>query len=129
MKKVLSLVCLLAIAASCLFVLASCGATPNADPKAARENLAAEGYQIVDLKESFGSVLTGCKDTFLAIDPTNQNVNAEFYYFSNEEHAQSGLDVLKRLAEKKGINADLQILGKIVYSGASNIIDATNSAN
>ena len=128
MKKVLSLVCLLAIVASCLLVFASCGATPNVDPKSAIANLKAQGYQIVDLNPSFGSVLTGCKEAFLAMDPTNQNVNAEFYYFSNEEHAQSGLDVLKRLAESKGINADLQILGEIVYSGASNIIDATNSA-
>ena len=128
MKRVLSLVCMLAIVASCLFVFASCGgATPNADSKAAITNLAANGYSVQELS-GIDKMFTGCTAAFIATNVNDVTEIAEFYYFSNEEHAQKGAEALKADAETMGVNVDFCISGKVVYNGSSSVVNATNPA-
>ena len=124
MKKVLSLVCLLAIVASCLFVFASCGATPNADANAAKEKLEANGYTVRDITTGAATMFTGCKAAFIATNKNDSADIAEFYYFSNEEHAQAGFETIEALAE--GSNASVSISGCVVFAGSSDAIKATN---
>lgn len=117
MKKVLSLVCLLAVVASCLFVFASCGGgTPNTDGKKALENLKANNYiiqnetinengegRIVAISEDF-------EDTITVV------------YCATEEQAQAAYD---QLAKTDNGEAEIGKEGKMVWVATSGAISAT----
>ena len=118
MKKVLSLVCLLAIVASCLFVFASCGGgTPNADGKQALKNLEAAGYRITVSSindDGVGRISAISEDLEDAI---------QIYYAATEADAQSAYDSLA--AQENGEDVEIGISGKMVWAGTSGAISAT----
>lgn len=116
MKKVLSLICVLALAVSCLFALTSCfGATPNADPEAAKASLESAGYTVYLI----GDKLTATKgEDAITID-----------YCATEEAAQAiydGYVAMEELAKELGedMGGDYGISGKMVWVGTSDAISA-----
>ena len=118
MKKVLSLVCLLAIVATCLFVLASCGGgTPNLDGKQAMDNLKANGYTIMS-----GSINDEGVGQFYAISDDLEDA-IQIYYAATEADAQAAYDRL--MAGENEDNIETGISGKVVWAGTSGAISAT----
>ncbi len=123
MKKVLSLVCLLAIVASCLFVFASCGgATPNSDPAKAEEALKAAGYTCVD--GTMGATfLVGAEaakkleKAITAYKGDGMTDTVSIYYFADEESAQLAYDNIDAIASDAGSDDVYGVSGKMVWAG------------
>lgn len=124
MKKVLSIVCLLAIVASCLFVFASCGggATPNADMEAAKAALEAAGYTVTISNKTLNAFKTGSSD------------NVQITYCTNESEAQAKYDQLKASYDAQKALADEMdadftgeygISGTVVWGGTPDAIEAS----
>ena len=116
MKKIISLICVLALALSCLFVLASCGATPNSDPEAAKASLEAEGYTVI----KSGNTLTATKGTD----------GAMIQYCDSEDNAKAAYDAYQEIiktAEEAGQDTstvETGYSGKVFWYGTSAAIKA-----
>ena len=135
MKKVLSLVCLLAVVASCLFVFASCGggATPNSDPAKAKAALDAAGYTCQDgyavtvgAAMSIGTEAAKKLENAVAAYKGSARTDAvSIYYFADEESAQLAYDYIDELAsELDDYEGVYGISGKMVWAGAETAIKA-----
>ena len=122
MKKVLSLVCLLAIVASCLFVFASCGgATPNSDIAKAEEALKAAGYTV----NKAGNRLTANKDQDrVVIDYCDTEAAAQAIY----DGYKAAEDAQKQLADAMGVDYESEgaygMSGTMVWVGTDAAIKA-----
>ena len=122
MKKVLSLICLLALVATCLVAFASCGA-PNEDPAEAAKALEDAGYQVANLT----------KDGVGAVSAVKGEDKVTIQYFATEEEAEKAyeafeaeLEALEKAAEELGeeVNLEIGISGKMVWAGTPDAIDA-----
>lgn len=122
MKKVLSLVCLLALVATCLVAFASCGA-PNEDPAEAAKALEAAGYKVANLTKDGVGTVSAMKDKDMVT----------ITYFATEEEAETAyealekeLEALEELADAAGedVNYEIGISGKMVWAGTPDAIDA-----
>ena len=122
MKKVLSIVCLLAIVASCLFVFASCGggATPNADMATAKASLEAAGYTVYENNN--------------VLIASNGSEYAEITYCTNESEAETKYQQNKslydalELAEQYGGGENTKECGKsgtVTWLGTPAAIEAS----
>lgn len=122
MKKFLAIVCVLAMALSCLFVLASCGgATPNSDPEAAKAALEEAGYQV----QMSGSTLIAMLDeemVMISYCETEEQAK-EIYdgYVAAEEAAKQAAEALGESYEDEG---EYGYSGKIAWVGTSAAIKA-----
>ena len=129
MKKVISLVCLLAMVATCLFVFASCGATPNSDPAKAEEALKAAGYTCVDSKLG-ASMLVGAEPAkkiekaITAYKADDRMDTVTIYWFADEDSAKAAYDNIDSLVSEAGGDDVYGVSGKMVWAGAEAAVKA-----
>lgn len=91
MKKILSLLIVLALAASCMFVFASCGgsAKPNSDYEKAAEALEDAGYEVeVDDEDEDCIVI-------MAYNEDNMMDAIEIRYYADEDDADDAFEELE----------------------------------
>lgn len=135
MKKTISIVCLLALAVSCLFVFASCGA-PNSDPNEAlaalKENgitWAAKDTTIVPI----GLKLAGVEGVDCVVSGTgkidDKYAHVTIVYFKDSDSAKAAWEKTKEYAEsKKDKEAESDWVcdksGKMIYWGTEDAIKA-----
>lgn len=123
MKKVLSLVCLLAIVATCLFAFASCGATPNADPAEAKKALEAAEYKVLDMTTDGVGVLSASKgEEVVTITYCASEEDAEKAYEALEKELEALEEAAAELGEE--VNYEIGISGKMVWAGTPDAIAA-----
>ena len=122
MKKVLSLVCLLAIVASCLFVFASCGgATPNSDIAKAEEALKAAGYTVNKVGTSKLMANKGQDSVIIDYCDTEAAAQAIYDSYVAADEAQ------KELADAMGVDYEsgaYGISGTMVWAGTDAAVKA-----
>ena len=134
MKKVLSVVCLLALTVCCLFAFVSCGA-PNSNPDEAKAALEKNGLNATKDTIAQPLVLKG-----LGVDDVDCVVSAigkiddkyayvYIVYFEEADDAEEAWDNVKEYAEKqKGEAEDSEWVcdksGKMIYFGTKNAIKA-----
>ena len=132
MKKVLSLVCLLALVATCLFAFASCGA-PNEDPAEAKKALEDNGYTVEMTEHEGVTYLTAISETdIISIKYYATEEAAEAAYKKAEEEMkkyEEASDADKATMDGyigiEGVTyADLEygMSGKMVWSGTSQAV-------
>ena len=135
MKKTVSIVCLLALMVSCLFVFASCGA-PNSDPSKALEALkengitwAAKDTTVIPLALK----LAGVDDVDCVVSGTGEidgkYAHITIVYFEESEDASEAWEKTKEYAEsKKDEKAESDWVceksGKMIYWGTKDAIKA-----
>ena len=136
MKRVLSLICVLVLAISCLFVFASCGA-PNNDPDEALAALKENGIDWAGKdKTIIPGVLkvAGIDDVECVVSGTGK-IDGEFahitiiYFEEAEDAADEWEDVQKYAEDKKDDEADesdwvCEKSGRMIYFGTKNAIKA-----
>jgi len=141
MKKVLSLVCVLALTLSCLLALTSCfGGTPNSDPKAAKAALEGNDYSVNDMTFMY-TYMDGIKTVLVATlvedntdwedienweDLEDIDVDAEavtIFYFDSEEKATAAYEAVQKVA---GEVDNFEQSGAMVYYGTSAGIKAAS---
>ena len=123
MKKVLSLVCVLAMVATCLFVFASCGATPNEDPAEAEKALKEAEYNVTNLTKDGVGVLTATKgEDTVTIQYCADEAAAEKAY----EQLETLYEAAEKIADELGedVGYEIGISGKMVWSGTPDAISA-----
>lgn len=137
MKKVLSLVCVLALTLSCLFALTSCfGGTPNADPEAAKAALEGNDYFVQDLTSSF-RYIDGIKAVITAsysdadledledMDSFEDLADIEvetvtIFYFDSEEKATAAFEAIEKVSKDSTDTVDVcEQSGAMIYFGTS----------
>ena len=148
MKKVLSLVCLLALVATCLFAFASCG-SPNEDPAEAKKALEGNGYTVnyAVNDDGVGKLYAskGEKDDaqYITIQwfATEEEAEAEYKKLEEQVEAfeKSIEELEKQLSEAEGTvaeelekqleeaekeldDANYGISGKMIWSGTSQAV-------
>ena len=135
MKRTISIVCLLALAVSCLFVFASCGA-PNSNPDEAlaalKENgitWAAKDTTIIPI----GLKLAGVDDVDCVVSGTgkidDKYAHITIVYFEESDDAEAAWEKTKEYAEsKKDKEAESDWVceksGKMIYWGTKDAIKA-----
>ena len=136
MKRVLSLICALALAISCLFVLASCGA-PNSDPDKALEALKENGvtWAAKDTKVIPGLLkIAGIDDVDCVVSGTgkidDEYAHITIIYFEDASAASDEWEDVQDYADdKKDDEAEesdwvCKKSGKMIYYGTKNAIKA-----
>ena len=135
MKKFLAIVCVLAMAVSCLFVLASCGATPNSDPAVAKAALEEAGYIVFDATTQYSyldgieSVIMGeyidadLSDLESLEDLTDIDLEAVvIFYFESEAAATAAFEEIKAESQEATEEVTIDVCeqsGAMVYFGTS----------
>ena len=136
MKRVLSLICVLALAISCLFIFASCGA-PNSDPEKAVAALKENGIEKAgkDTTVIPGLLkIAGVDDVDCVVSGTGE-IDDEFahvtiIYFEDAEAASDEWEDVQKYAEDhKDEKAEdskwvCEKSGKMIYFGTKNAIKA-----
>lgn len=132
MKKVISIVCLLALTVSCLFAFTSCGA-PNKDPEKAVEALEDAGYKAADVDVSWLQFL-GIKGIDKAVKGTywdEENEKLEtitVYYFESAEDAESAWESISKKSDEENKDDDSDWVckqsGTMIYYGTKKAIKA-----
>lgn len=136
MKRVLSLICVLALAISCLFIFASCGA-PNSDPDKAVAALKESGIEAAakDTKIIPGLLKIADIDDVDCVVSGTGKIDEEFahvtiIYFEDAEAASDEWEDVQKYAEdKKDDEAEdsewvCEKSGKMIYFGTKNAIKA-----
>ncbi|MBO5313437.1 MAG: hypothetical protein J6B29_05665 [Clostridia bacterium] len=138
MKKVLSIVCLLALTVCCLFTLVSCGG-PNSDPDKALEALKENGVTWAGKDETIipGALrFLGVKNINCVVTGTGE-IEEEYahitiIYFDSADDADEYWDEVEDYAEeKKDDKAEdsewvCEKSGKMIYYGTKNAVKAAN---
>ena len=124
MKRVISLLSILALTVGCLFVLVSCGSTPNSSPKEAEMALKSAGYSVG---------YTAYEEYTYVRGSSFSEDYIEIYYFNTEADAQdqysdwmSDYEDEKMLADMMGIDLgyEVGISGTYVWKGTAAAIKA-----
>ena len=145
MKKILSILLVLAMATSCIFMFASCGGggKPNSDPEKAKEALEDADYTVTTSKAMFAGV-EGLEDVVMAYktdvdlddikDPEDlEDIKMEvvmILYFEDEDAAKDAFKDIKGemadgLAEQYGVDDfECKQSGKMVWVGTPAAIKA-----
>ena len=134
MKKVLSIVCLLALVATCLFAFASCGA-PNEDPAEAKKALEDNEYTIMNNIELAGVATAyfaaNVVDIETSVGASKGEDSVVIFYFKDEAKAESAfadfekaVENARKLAEGQGkeFNMEYDISGKMIWIGTPDAI-------
>lgn len=136
MKKVLSIVCLLALTVACLFTMVSCGA-PNSDPDKALAALKENGVNWAG-KDTVAIPLTlklaGIENVDCVVSGTGKieekYAHVTIIYFKDSESANNAWEKVKEKANeaKKDADEDSEWVcdksGKMIYYGTKSAIDA-----
>ena len=136
MKKVLSIVCLLALTVACLFTMVSCGG-PNSDPDEALAALKENGvtWAAKDTKLIPGLLkMAGIDGVDCVVSGTGE-IDEEFaqitiIYFNDADAAKAEWEDVKKYAEEEKAdeaeesNWVCDKSGKMIYYGTKNAIDA-----
>ncbi|MBQ8146620.1 MAG: hypothetical protein IJ039_07525 [Clostridia bacterium] len=136
MKRVLSLICVLALAISCLFIFASCGA-PNSDPDKALEALKENGVEWAGKDKTVIPGLlkiAGIDDVDCVVSGTgkidDEYAHITIIYFEDADAASDEWEDVQEYAEKeKDDDAEesdwvCKKSGKMIYYGTKNAIKA-----
>lgn len=136
MKKVLSIVCLLALTVACLFTMVSCGG-PNSDPDKALAALKENGVDWAG-KDTVAIPLTlklaGIENVDCVVSGTGKieekYAHITIIYFTDSDSANNAWEKVEEKAEaaKKDAGEDSQWVcdksGKMIYYGTKNAVDA-----
>lgn len=147
MKRILSLVLACTLILGCAFALASCGAKPNSDPKAAADALKAAGYEVdyEIYEEAEDDGLVAEVEAMKMDADLSEIENAEdlkdvkvdvitIAYYETEEAAKKAHEELEANFDKliegskeyygDSFEAELGISGKVVWMGTQAAIKA-----
>ena len=136
MKKVLSIVCLLALTIACLFTMVSCGA-PNSDPDKALAALKENGINWAG-KDTVAIPLTlklaGIENVDCVVSGTgkieDKYAHVTIIYFTDSDSAKNAWEKVEERANAAKDDADedsewvCDKSGKMIYYGTKNAIDA-----
>ena len=133
MKRILSILCIVALLAGCMLAFASCTA-PNSDVNLAKSALESAGYLVVDGASSASKY--GFVGLVTSIHATMGFESVTVFYFADEDSADVAYDLMESTEEyleaenkKLGIiAADLEIemgcSGNVVWIGTPLAIEA-----
>lgn len=136
MKKVLSIVCLLALTVACLFTMVSCGA-PNSDPDEALAALKENGITWAGkdtLAIPTALKAAGISGVDCVVSGTGEidekYAHVTIIYFVDSDSASNAWEKVEERAEKAKENADEETewvcnkSGKMIYYGTKSAVDA-----
>ena len=124
MKRIISLLCVLALTVGCLFVMVSCGG-PNSDPQTAKASLESAGYNV--------NLYEYAKYTYLSATSGDDYVKIYYYgdaYVAEAEALYAGWQETyaagEEIADLNGEDMEYEIglSGTIAYKGTSAAISA-----
>ena len=138
MKKITKLLTLSLVLLLLLGTLASCGATPNADPAAAKKALEDNGYTATLVQDSLLDkaalavfTLAGIEDIEAVVSGTNKDGEhvTVFYFEEAEDAAEEWDDVQKYMNDEKADEEKetewvIEKSGKMIFFGTKNAIKA-----